>query len=174
MSPTKLEKSPRPSLQGPRLENAGSFLVAGLRRHYAEDRISNIPAQWQQFVGYLDRIPGRIGRTTYGVCLNPINGAAGIDYLSGVEVSCSAGLPLPDDLGVVTIPAQLYAVFVHRGHVSQLRDSLDAIWQKRLQESGYEVGFASTESPVFFERYTDGFDSRTASGEVELCIPIKS
>jgi AraC family transcriptional regulator len=172
MSPTNLEKSPQPSLQGPRLENAGSFLIAGLRRHYTEDRISNIPAQWQQFAGYLGRIPGRVGHTTYGVCLNPTNGAVGIDYLSGVEVSCPTGLP--DDLGVVTIPAQPYAVFVHRGNVSQLRDSLDAIWQKRLPESGYEVGFASAESPAFFERYTDRFDSRTASGEVELWIPIKS
>ena len=172
MSPTNLEKSPQPSLEGPRLENAGSFLIAGLRRHYTEDRISNIPAQWQQFVGWLGRIPTRVGRSTYGVCLNPIDGAAGIDYLSGVEVSCSTGLP--DDLGVVTIPAQPYAVFVHRGHVLQLRDSLDAIWQKRLPESGYEVGFASAESPAFFERYTDGFDSRTASEEVELWIPVKS
>ena len=50
MSPTNLEKPPQPSLQGPRLENAGSFLIVGLRRHYTEDRISNIPAQWQQFV----------------------------------------------------------------------------------------------------------------------------
>ena len=55
-------------------------------------------------------------------------------------------------------------MFVHRGHVSQLRDSLDAIRQKRLPES--EVGFASVEPPAFFERYTDRFDSRTASGEV--------
>jgi AraC family transcriptional regulator len=172
MSQARLQKSSQPTLQGPRVENVDSYLIAGLRRHYTDDRISNIPAQWRQFVGYLDRIPGRVGHTTYGVCLNPTNGTAGIDYLSGVEVSRSAGLP--DDLSVVTISAQPYAVFVHRGHVSQLRDSLDAIWQKRLPESGYEVGLASVESPAFFERYTDRFDPRTDSGEVELWIPIKS
>lgn len=172
MSQSKLQRFSQPSLQGPRVENPGSFLIAGLRRHYTDDRISNIPAQWQQFLGYLGRIPGQVGLATYGLCLNPSDGAAGIDYLSGVEVSRSTGLP--DDLSVVTISAQRYAVFVHLGQVSQLRDSLDAIWQKRLPESGYQVDFASAESPAFFERYTDRFDSRTASGEIELWIPIKS
>jgi|SRR3974377_1340706 len=172
MSHPKLQKLPEPSLQGPRVEQAGSFLVAGLRRHYTDDRISRIPIQWQQFVNYLGRIPGQVGGATYGVCLNPTSGTVGIDYLSGVEVSHPIGLP--EDFSVVTIFAQPYAVFVHRGHVSQLRDSLDAIWQKRLPESGHEVGFASAESPAFFERYTEHFDPRTASGEVELWIPIKS
>ena len=172
MSHPKLQKLPEPSLQGPRVEQAGSFLIAGLRRHYTDDRISRIPIQWQQFVSYLGRIPGQVGRATYGVCLNPASGTVGIDYLSGVEVSRSTGLP--EDFSVVTISAQRYAVFVHGGHVLQLRDSLDAIWQKRLPESGHEVGFASAESPAFFERYTERFDPRTASGEVELWIPIKS
>ena len=172
MSRTAPQTSPKPYLEGPRVENAGLFLVAGLRRHYTDDRISGIAAQWQQFGVYLGRIPAQVGRTTYGGCLSPADGAAGIDSLSGVEVSLSSGLP--DDLSIVTIAAQRYAVFVHRGHVSQLRDSLDAIWQKRLPESGYEVGFASAESPAFFERYTDRFDPRTAFGEVELWIPIRS
>src|SRR6516225_4229051 len=113
MSHPKLQKLPEPSLQGPRVEQAGSFLIAGLRRHYTDDRISRIPIQWQQFVSYLGRIPGQVGRATYGVCLTPASGTVGIDYLSGVEVSRSTGLP--EDFSVVTISAQPYAVFVHRG-----------------------------------------------------------
>jgi len=103
MSQTKLQRSPEASLEGPRLENTDAFLIAGLLRHYTDDRIGNIAAQWQQFLGYLWRMPGRVGRATYGVCLNPTSGAAGIDYLSGVEVTRATGLP--DDLTVVTISA---------------------------------------------------------------------
>lgn len=171
MSQTQLRKLPDASLEGPRVEKRGSFLIAGLRRHYTDDRISNIPAQWQQFVTYLGRIPGQVVRATYGLCLSPNNGAPGIDYLSGVEVSASAGLP--DEFSVVTVPAQPYAVFLHRGHVSQLRDSLDAIWQKRLPESGHQANAVSAASPAFFERYTESFDPRTTTGDVELWIPIK-
>jgi len=172
MSQPKPQKSPGPSLEGPRIENTNSILIAGLRRHYSEDRISRVPAQWQQFVSYLGRIQGQIGHTTYGVCLSPANGAAGIDYLSGVEVSPSA--VLPDEFSVVTVSAQPHAVFVHRGHVSQLRDSLDAIWQTRFPESGHQLGAPSSEAPAFFERYTERFDPRTASGEVEVWIPVKA
>jgi AraC family transcriptional regulator len=171
MSQTKLQTWPQPSLEGPRIEKRGCFLIAGLRRHHTDDRISNIPAQWQQFVGYLGKIPGQIGHAAYGACLSPTNGAAGIDYLTGVEVSGRAGLPA--EFSVVTVPAQDYAVFVHRGHVSRLRDSLDAIWQEQLPESGLQVSAASADSPVFFERYAERFDPRTATGDVDIWIPIK-
>jgi AraC family transcriptional regulator len=172
MSQAKRQRSPEPSLEGPRIESTGSFVIAGLRRHYTDDRISNIPSQWQQFVTYLGRIPGQVGHTTYGVCLSPANGAAGIDYLSGVEVSSPAGLP--DEFSVVTVSAQPHAVFVHRGHVSQLRDSLETIWQKRFPESGHQLSAPSADSLAFFERYTERFDPRTASGEVEVWIPVKA
>lgn len=171
MSQIKLQISPQPALEGPRIEKRRSFLIAGLRRHYTDDRISNIPTQWQQFVAYLGKIPGQIGHTTYGACLSPANGAAGIDYLTGVEVSSAAALP--GEFSVVTVPAQDYAAFVHRSHVSQLRDSLDAIWQEQLPESGLQVSAASADSPVFFERYAERFDPRTATGDVEIWIPIK-
>lgn len=170
MSQAKPQKALEASLEGPRIEKTGSFLVAGLRRHYSDDRISNIPAQWQHFVSYLGRIPGQVGRTTYGVCLSPTGGVPGIDYLSGVEVLRSSDLP--DEFSVVSVPAQPYAVFVHRGHVSQLRDSLNTIWQKRLPESGHHLSAASSDWPAFFERYTEKFDPRTATGDVELWIPI--
>lgn len=172
MTQPKPQKSPAPSLEGPRIENTSGFLIAGLRCHYSADRLSNIPAQWQQFVAYLGRIPGQVGHHTYGVCLSPADGVPGIDYLAGVQVSGSAGLP--DEFSVVTVSAEPHAVFIHRGHVSQLRDSLDAIWQKHLPESGHRLSAPSPGSPAFFERYTERFDPRTASGEVEVWIPVKA
>ncbi len=46
-----------------------------------------ILAQWQRFAAYFGRIPGSIGRLSYGVCSNVFSGKQGFDYLCGVEVS---------------------------------------------------------------------------------------
>jgi len=88
-----------------------------------------------------------------------------------VEVSSSSGLP--GDFSVITIPAQKYAVFPHRGHVSELRETLDGI-DKWLPGSGLEAACGSAETPSFFERYSEEFDPRTGMGGMEVWIPIKS
>ena len=109
-----------------------------------------------------------MGRAAYGACWNS---ADGIDYLTGVEVSSSSGLP--GDFSVITIPAQKYPVFSHREHVSKLRETLDAI-DKWLPGSGLEVACSFAETPSFFERYSEEFDSWTGMGGMEVWIPIKS
>src|SRR5205807_7550545 len=80
--------------------------------------------QWQRLVPHLGKIPGQIGRTAYGVSWCPENSPA-ISYLCGVEVSDFSSLPL--EFTIVSIPAQRYAVFSHRGHVSRIRVSIVAL-----------------------------------------------
>jgi AraC family transcriptional regulator len=159
-------------LEVPRFENDQPRLIAGLRSRYTTATMNNIPAQWQRFVPYLGKIPGQVGRVAYGVCLDPSNFTEGIEYLTGVEVSNSSGLP--GEFSVVSIPAQRYAVFVHGEHISRLRETLDAISQKWVPESGYELARGNAETPAFFERYTEDFDPRTGLGGIAVWIPIKS
>jgi AraC family transcriptional regulator len=66
------------------------------------------------------------------------------------------------------IAAQKYAVFSHREHISTIRSTLNTIWNKWLPESGLEV----VDAPDF-ERYGEGFDTRTGVGGLEIWIPIK-
>ena len=82
------------------------------------------------------------------------------DYTCGVEVSDFSRVPA--DWSRVRIPAQEYAVFTHRDHISTIRSTWATIWNKWLPESGREV----TDAPNF-ELYGEDFDSVTGRGLVE-------
>src|SRR5260370_28453001 len=124
MNQATMKKSPAAQLEAPRLENGKALLIAGLRERYTSETMKNI-----------GNIPGQVGRMAFGACFNALS-PDGIDYLAGVEVSSFSGLPR--ELSVATIPAQKYAVFSHREHVSRLYETLHAI-HKRLPASGVEV-----------------------------------
>jgi AraC family transcriptional regulator len=153
-------------LEPSRIENGKAMLIAGLRGHFTSANWDGIPAQWQR-LGTYGKVPGQVGLVHYGLCFNL---ADGIDYLCGFEVSSAAGVPA--EFSTVTIPAQKYAVFSHREHVSKLRDTLDAIGRKWLPASGYESARPTAGGPDFFERYGE-FSPRTGMGDIEVWLPIK-
>jgi AraC family transcriptional regulator len=153
-------------LQTPRFEEGKALLIAGLWGHFNTANWDEIPTQWRRLVSF-GNVPGKIGSAHYGVCFNRSDG---IDYLSGVEVSGSAGLP--EEFCWVSIPAQRYAVFPHQEHVSKLRNTLEAIQDEWFPESGYEATHPAASESVFFERYGEEFDPRTGMGDIEVWIPI--
>ena len=157
-------------LEPPRFEDGKALLIAGLRGDYTPESMNDLPAQWRRVVPYLGKIPGQLGRTAYGVSWCPENSLA-ISYLCGVEVSDFSSLF--HEFTIVSIPAQRYAVFFHRGHVSRIRETIAAIG-KWFPESGQQPAARAGEAPDFFERYTEEFDPRTGTGGMEVWIPIKS
>jgi AraC family transcriptional regulator len=157
-------------LQAPRMENGKALRIAGLREHYTSETMKDIPQLWMRFAPHIGKIAGQVGKVSYGACFNA-QSPDGMDYLTGVEVSGSSSFP--SEFSVAAIPAQKYAVFSHREHVSKLYETLAAI-DKWLPESGLEVSRASAEAPNFFERYSEEFDPRTGMGGMEVWIPIKS
>jgi AraC family transcriptional regulator len=133
--------------------------------------MDNIPEQWQRFAAHIGKIPGQAGAVTYGVCWQASDGD-GIEYLSGVEVSGFAGLR--GQFTVVSIPAHRYAVFAHHEHVSKLSDTVEAIFERWLAESGYATAAGAAETPDFLERYSEEFDPQTGMGGMEVWVPIQS
>jgi AraC family transcriptional regulator len=164
----KIEETPALKIDPPRFEDGRPLLIAGLRGHFTTASFADIAAQWERLGSY-GRVPGQVGPTHYGLCFVT---SPGIDYLSGVEVSGAAGLP--SEFSSVNIPAQKYAVFSHREHVSKLRDTLDTIWHNWVPGSGHEVARTAGGAPDFFERYGEKFDPRTGMGDIEVWIPIQS
>jgi AraC family transcriptional regulator len=171
MSQAKMKESPAAQLEAPRLENGRALLIAGLRSRYTPETMSSIPGQWQRFAPHIGKVPGQVGGVAYGVCFNASNGAGDVEYLSGVEVSSASGLP--SEFSLVSIPAQRYAVFAHREHVSKLHETLDAIGRKWFPESRQEAAPRAAGAPDFFERYSEEFDPRTGMGGMEVWIPVK-
>ena len=170
MTQTAAKQTPEIKLE-PRFENGKPLLIAGLRKAYAPEAMRGIPAQWQAFAPHIGKIPGQIGRTTYGICWQAADSPK-IEYLSGVEVSGFAGMP--EDFTVVSLPAAKYAVFPHRAHVSKLYETCDAI-SRWLPESGHQsAAAADSETPAFFERYSEEFDPQTGMGGMEVWVPLQS
>jgi AraC family transcriptional regulator len=160
MDSTALDK-----LQAPRFETGKPLLVAGINERYTCESSAAIPGQWQRFHQSVDHIPGRIGKVAYGVCCNA-DDAGNFDYIAGVEVSDFSDLPR--EFSSIRIPAQKYAVFSHREHVSSIRRTVNTIWNHWLPSSGLKAADAPN-----FERYDETFDPSTGNGGLEIWIPIR-
>lgn len=165
VEPIKMTEDLFATLEPPRFETGRAMLIAGLAGRYNDETVVGVPAQWQRFAPAIGHIPGQIGQTTYGVCCNG-DDEGNIDYISGVEVADFSELPA--EFARLRLPAQRYAVFRHRDHVSSIRRSWKTIWTKWLPESGHQLADAPT-----FERYDEHFDPRTGSGGCEIWLPIK-
>lgn len=148
-----------------RIETGRSFTIAGFGERYTPQTNGNIPALWERFASHIGKVPGQIGDDTYGVCCE-FDGKGGFLYLAGVEVR-SPGV-LPGYYVTRTLASQRYAVFEHRGKVSGLGRTFEKIWKQWLPASGEQAADAPE-----FERYGPEFDPSSASGLVEIWIPLK-
>ena len=153
-------------LDPPRYETGRTLLVAGLGERYTFETNHGIPLQWQRFVPYIGNIPGQVGDVAYGVCCNS-DGTGNFEYVTAVEVSSFD--EVPPELRRVRIPAQRYAVFTHRDHISAIRGTWHTIWNQWLPASGHEVADAPD-----FERYDAEFDPQSGTGKVEIWLPLKA
>jgi AraC family transcriptional regulator len=170
MSQATLKKSPEMQLEPPRFENSKPLWIAGFRQHFTSETMKDMPSLWQRFVPHIGSIPGQVGRVAYGLCFNA-QSPDGMDYMVGVEVSSTSHHR--EEFNVICIPAQKYAVFSHREHVSKLRETLEAV-DKWLPGSGLQIACGTADGPDFFERYSEEFDPRTGMGGMEVWVPIKS
>jgi AraC family transcriptional regulator len=166
LEPIKMEEIVRTSIPAVRFESAKVLFIAGIVQRYTSETSAGIPSQWQRFLSHIASIPGQVGRAAFGVRWNG-DEDGNFDYLCGVDVSGFS--TLPPELAHVRIPAQKYAVFSHRDHISTIRSTWITIWNKWLPESGHEL----VDAPDF-ERYGEEFDPRTGTGGLELWVPIKA
>ncbi|MEM7365044.1 MAG: AraC family transcriptional regulator [Pseudomonadota bacterium] len=126
-------------------------------------RLEGIPALWQRFVPYIGTIAGQQTDGTYGVCCDHDNG---MTYSAAVAVEPNAHIP--EGLTEITIPGGLYAVFTHRGEITAIRDTVAWIWNDWLPNN---QEYQSRGTPDF-EYYDDRFDPETATGDVDIYVPL--
>jgi AraC family transcriptional regulator len=147
-----------------RFEDRRPMLLGGTRqRHTFAAAGSTIPAQWRTFAALVP-LAGQRGTTTYGVVCQ--SDAEGFEYMCAAEVDDLSALPA--GTGRMRVPAQRYAVFVHRGHVSGLRSTWERIWNDWLPSSGLRPA----DTPDF-ELYDDRFDPASGTGTIEIWFPVE-
>jgi predicted transcriptional regulator YdeE len=153
-------------LESPHFENGRAMTIAGLNETYTSETRNNIPKQWDRFAPQLGKVPGQVDKTAYGVCWN-FQPNCGFDYLTGVEVANPTDLPA--NYRTVKLDSRRYIVFVHRGRISALPNTLEKIHKEWMPDCGLKLAKA----PVF-ERYTERFDPQTGNGEVEIWVPLEA
>ena len=164
VEPSPMSQSAKKTkLENPRLVAGKPLLVAGLSQRSSDNK--GMPAQWQRFVPYLGNIPGQVGRKAYGVLYNG-DDSGNIDYMCGVEVKDFSDLPA--GFSSLRIPAQYYAVFPHREHISTIHSTWMGIFNEWIPASGNELA----DGPEF-ELYGEDFDGVKGIGTIEIWVPIK-
>lgn len=162
----------RTALEPARFQYGDALLLAGLRERYTMGDTERIPEQWKRFVPRLGHVPGQIGRVAYGACLRISERPDdGFDYLSGVAVRDFDSLT--GDLARLTLPPYHYAVFPHRTHISELKSTIDGIFNGWLPASGFALIPGGEGRLVMLERYGEGFDPAGGQGDVEVWVPIE-
>jgi len=159
-------------LETPRLEEGRAMRLAGLRGRFTPETMRQIPALWERFVAMLDAgaVRTHVGRVTYGVGLHCFDGSPTYEYVCAVEVSSYDGVP--GELAQLDVPALRWAVFPHRAHVSQLGDTIEAIWRRGLAASDL-VTEGRPGLPDFLERYGEEFDPMAGLGGMEVWFPVR-
>jgi AraC family transcriptional regulator len=161
--PIRMDQSSSPSLAAPRLIQSGALLLFGLAQRCPGVGDPAIPALWNRFLPHLGHVQGQVGNVAYGAIYNA-DDSGNYDYICGVAVS---EFPVhPAEFTRLRIPPQNYAVFEHRGHVSDIASTWKAIWEQGL------AGLQASDGPAF-ERYGEQFDGRTGLGGVEIWVPVK-
>jgi AraC family transcriptional regulator len=159
-------------LQPPRFVETQPMRLAGLSGHFTPATMREIPRLWQRFGPMLDRneVPTQVGRTTYGIGFHCFDGSPTFEYQCAVEVTGWDGLPI--ELRHLELPAMRWAVFEHRGHVSGLGETIEAIHQRWLPTSGLAADHRPG-LPDFLERYGERFDPVSGLGDLEVWYPVR-
>jgi AraC family transcriptional regulator len=147
-----------------RMQEGRALRIAGITEHYTAEKSAAIPSQWQRFAPYIGHITGQTGPEAYGVMSFHESGE--MDYTAGVEVRSTT--TVSDPLSIVDVPQQFYAVFTHRGHVTDIKLTCEAIWNDWFQRSQAKP----TKGPMF-ELYDSRFNPTTGTGEVEVWVPVQ-
>ena len=153
------------TIDAPRIEKGEVLLLAGFAQRITAENVASIPQLWQRLAQYLGHIPNEIPGYTYGLKMNSDDN--GFEYLACARVSSFDGLP--GEFRTERVPAQTYAVFTHRGHISTIRETMMAIWNDYLPNSELELADAPE-----YESYGKQFNTATGKGDVEIYIPIKT
>jgi AraC family transcriptional regulator len=164
LEPILMDSTALENLAPPRFEDGKAFLVAGVSGRFSHDNAAGIPLLWQRYHQDGGNIPNQVGNVAYGVCCNG-DDAGNFDYIAGVEVADFSDLPR--EFGRVRIPAQRYAVFTQKDHISAIRRTVNTIWNHWLPNSGFKMADAPT-----FERYDERFDPKTGNGGLEIWVPL--
>ncbi len=153
-----------------RITHLPALRLAGLSRRYpaTPEAMREIGKQWQDFAHGAGGKLLASGPVMYGVHIGLFGNGGEDEYFTGVAIG--AGDPLPASLTERHLPAITCAVIDHAGHASQISQTTGKL-MRELSGSGPRL--AQKRPFDLIERYGKGFDPQTASGDIQLIVPVE-
>lgn len=153
---------------GPKFETKPGFKIVGMMYSGRVDS-GEIPELWGKFAPRMNEISGRSDKNVcYGV-VDPFGskGEEGVmHYLASVEVSNTDNIP--EGMMSAEVLEAYYAVFAHKGLISNFMDTIRFVFGEWLPNSEYQM----TDAPGL-EIYDERFNPESEESECEFCIPVK-
>ncbi len=145
-----------------------TFTVVGIEKEFEFQESSKIiPEMVHEVLGRKSEIKNVQGVASYGITTKVSD--TKMTYIYAVNVSKVEDLPV----GMVSkeIPSQEYAVFIHKGPITNIKETYDYIFSKWLKENDVETIQAPS-----FEYYGEKFipyGDKIADSIIEINLPIK-
>ncbi len=125
-----------------------------------------LPALWKSFLPRVDEIENSIPRTAYGVIRQAADNSGKLEYYAVREVSTSGTLPA--DMVSIELPKTTYAKFIHRGHASNVDNTVNYIYSSWLLRSGARHSYGPD-----IEIYGAGFNENSDDSVLHYAIPLE-
>lgn len=155
----------------PQIATRKSTAMVGLRTvFYGIDSEKNnvpdlLPDLWATFLQHMAEIPNMVGEEAYGIIRQLADGSDQLEYHACVEVSGES--PTPDGMQRFTVPQATYATFQHRGHATELDNTVNYIYANWLLGSDLRHN-----GGVDIEIYGPDYDPTSSDSVVGYAIPL--
>lgn len=155
----------------PQIVERGQELCIGLADSFKPNSFREINRLWNTFLGRTAEIKNVNGSHSLGVCTikHPsvkIKEGNSFVYMAALPVNSTKAIP--EGMVSFTIPAGRYAVFTHKGKLTDLQHTVDYIWGTWIPRGEYECLDGAD-----FELYDERFDGDNLTGEIDIYVPIK-
>jgi AraC family transcriptional regulator len=155
----------------PKIVERGPDLAVGMGGSFPHNSFSRISKLWTEFQVRMPEVPAVRKGYALGVCTAEhadiaIKPGDNFVYIAALPVTDAATVPA--GMVKVEIPGGRYAVFTHKGPLSDLPHTVNYIWGTWVPRGEYK----RRESPDF-ELYDERFNEQTLDGEFDIYLPIE-
>lgn len=156
----------------PKIVERGEDLAIGLGGGFSEGSFEQIKELWDSFLNRKNEVANQKPGYALGICMPAHPDIAKSPesqfvYIAAVPVSAADNVPH----GMVSckIAAGRYAMFTHKGPLSDLPLTVKYIWGTWLPGSEFQYA----EGRPDFEYYDERFDGEREEGEFDIFVPIQ-
>ncbi len=159
----------------PKIIEKKGFKTVGLR-YFGNNSENEIPVLWQEFMQRSHEIK-HIGKQYhfFGLCTTATFEGSNNESMENMDFEYVAGADvtelkdIPEGMVGREVEDGKYAVFTHKGALSDLKETYNYIYGKWIQSGEYEIA-----GLYDFEFYNEKFDpSGSESSELYIYVPIK-